>query len=67
MDNEPNAQRSFLSQSYPYIIKYRYLLENVLNAHKSEGLKKDLNIITAKYDEKFINGPEDFCYSQKAI
>lgn len=38
--------------------KYRYVLENVMNGKISETTKKSLNIITAKFDERFINGPE---------
>jgi hypothetical protein len=39
----------------------------VLNGKISESSKKSLNIAVAKFDERFINGPEDICYSEKAI
>lgn len=40
-------------------MQYRYILENILNGKISETIKKSLNIAVAKFDESFINGPQD--------
>lgn len=51
-----HGQLRILLESLFLLMKYRYVLPNILNGKLSATIQNGRNFAIAKFDEKFVNG-----------
>ena len=62
-----DGQGRILPQGNPHLTQYRYLLDNLINGSAPEPTLKLLALAAAKFDESYINGAPQECYTEQAI